>query len=259
MHGSLAPPFFVTTSWDDGHPSDLRVGELLAKYGLQGTFYVPTVNREGRPVMSGAEIRQLASQFEIGGHTRDHVMLTDLAPAQAEMQIRENRDTLADLLGAPVAGFAYVRGRHNRSSRALVERLGFSYARTTVNFECSLGPDLFRIPTTIQFFPHALQTKLRNLVRRGISCDRMSIMAASVGTKPLSRACLAAAQAARSRGRFFHLWGHSWELDEHELWSELDALLVMLRDLGAQQVSNGGLVERLRGAGVSATYSRATE
>jgi hypothetical protein len=29
---------YITTSWDDGHPLDLRVAELLAKYGLKDTF-----------------------------------------------------------------------------------------------------------------------------------------------------------------------------------------------------------------------------
>src|SRR6478672_9047149 len=159
MHCGLKQPFFVTTSWDDGHPSDMRVAELLDKYGIQGTFYVPTVNREGRPVISGAEIRQLASQFEIGGHTRDHAVLTECAPVEAEMQIRENRDYLADLLGAEIEGFAYVRGKHNATTRALVRRLGFKYARTTVNFECRLGADLSSIPTTIQFFAHGPATK----------------------------------------------------------------------------------------------------
>ena len=37
----MKPSTCITTSWDDGHPLDLRVAELLAKYGLQGTFYVP--------------------------------------------------------------------------------------------------------------------------------------------------------------------------------------------------------------------------
>jgi hypothetical protein len=244
MHGSLAPPFFITTSWDDGHPSDMRIAELLDKYGMQGTFYVPSVNREGRPVISGAEIRQLASQC---------------APVEAEMQIRENRDYLADLLGAEIAGFAYVRGKHNATTRALVRRLGFKYARTTVNFECRLGADLSSIPTTIQFFAHGPATKLRNLLRRGISRDRMSIMAASMKAGCLSSACFDAALAARSHGEFFHLWGHSWELDEFELWSEFETVLARLREIGAGRVSNGALVDRLRGAGAAASYSRETE
>lgn len=29
----------ITTSWDDGHPLDLKIAELLDKYGINGTFY----------------------------------------------------------------------------------------------------------------------------------------------------------------------------------------------------------------------------
>jgi peptidoglycan-N-acetylglucosamine deacetylase len=32
---------YLTTSWDDGHPFDLRVADLPKKYRLRGTFYVP--------------------------------------------------------------------------------------------------------------------------------------------------------------------------------------------------------------------------
>ena len=66
----------ITTSWDDGHPLDLRIAELLTKYDLQGTFYVPLHN--SRPTMSPAQIRELAGSFEIGAHTVNHVRLTSL-------------------------------------------------------------------------------------------------------------------------------------------------------------------------------------
>jgi hypothetical protein len=31
-------PFVMTTSWDDGHPLDLQIAQLLSKSGLAGTF-----------------------------------------------------------------------------------------------------------------------------------------------------------------------------------------------------------------------------
>jgi peptidoglycan-N-acetylglucosamine deacetylase len=222
---------------------------------VQGTFYVPTFNREGRPVMSGAELRSLASGFEIGGHTRDHVPLTTCARDVAEQQVRDNRDFLADLLGREIPGFAYVRGKYDDATRDIVRRLGFRYARTTVNFECKPCSDPFRLSTTIQFFPHPLGTKLRNLVRRGVSRDRVAVMAASLGTSALSGACRECALAAASRGRFFHLWGHSWELDEFELWGEFEALLASLRQIGARQVSNGALVAQLTGEAAMALHA----
>jgi SAM-dependent methyltransferase len=42
----MKSPTYITTSWDDGHPTDLRVAALLAKYGIAGTFYVPATARQ---------------------------------------------------------------------------------------------------------------------------------------------------------------------------------------------------------------------
>ena len=39
--GKMPLTRIVTTSWDDGDPSDLRVAELLAARKLPGTFYIP--------------------------------------------------------------------------------------------------------------------------------------------------------------------------------------------------------------------------
>jgi peptidoglycan/xylan/chitin deacetylase (PgdA/CDA1 family) len=36
---------YVTISVDDGHPTDLRTVDLLHKYGLTATFYIPGARR----------------------------------------------------------------------------------------------------------------------------------------------------------------------------------------------------------------------
>ena len=60
----------VTTSWDDGHPLDLRVVDLLARYGIKGTFYVPLLYRS-RPVMEKAQIIAILDRgMEIGSQLR---------------------------------------------------------------------------------------------------------------------------------------------------------------------------------------------
>ena len=46
---------FVTISVDDGDPRDFRTAELLDKYGLKATFYIPSRNPE-RPVMAESQI-----------------------------------------------------------------------------------------------------------------------------------------------------------------------------------------------------------
>src|SRR5579872_2823021 len=65
--GVMKSPTYITTSWDDGHPLDLRVADLLARYGIAGTFYVPATTAMG--TMSAAQFRELIPNFEIGAHT----------------------------------------------------------------------------------------------------------------------------------------------------------------------------------------------
>ena len=68
---------FITISVDDGHPADLRTAELLSKYGLKATFYVPAENPE-RAVLGAEGFREIAREFELGGHTMRHVVLNSL-------------------------------------------------------------------------------------------------------------------------------------------------------------------------------------
>jgi peptidoglycan/xylan/chitin deacetylase (PgdA/CDA1 family) len=237
-HGAHRRPLLVTTSWDDGHPSDLRLADLLEKHELHGTFYVPCANSEGRPVMGPNEIVKLGRRFEIGGHTQSHIDLTAIAPRLAADQIRSNKSRLDDLLGREVCGFAYVRGRHNRTVRDLVDKAGYRYARTVKNLMSTLGRDRLQIPTTAQFFSHSMSTYVRNYVSGGPTLRRSRILAAVLSDDDLATRVSRTAEACARSGGYFHLWGHSWELDEHDLWSDLDRLLGRLREFDARFVTN---------------------
>jgi peptidoglycan/xylan/chitin deacetylase (PgdA/CDA1 family) len=245
--GARRQPLIVTTSWDDGHPSDLRLAGLLAKHGLQGTFYVPCTNSEGRPVMGAAQTAELSRQFEIGGHTQSHVDLTALAPQLAAEQIRSNKARLEDLLGREVGGFAYVRGRHNRVVRDLVDKAGFRYARTVKNLMSSPGRDRLQVPTTTKFFAHSTSTYIRNYLSGGPNLQRGRMLPAVLAQGDLALRVSRAAEACAAFGGFFHLWGHSWELDEHGLWAELDRALARLRAFDARFVTNADWCARLAG------------
>jgi peptidoglycan-N-acetylglucosamine deacetylase len=228
----------VTTSWDDGHPSDLRVADLLDKHGLSGTFYVPCANSENKPVMVSKDIAELGRRFEIGGHTQDHVSLTEIAPNLAASQILSNKHRLEDLLGREVCGFAYVRGRHNRVVRGLVEEAGYQYARTVKNLTSRPELDRFQVPTTAQFFAHSRSTYVRNYIRQGPTLERAAILSAMLRHDELTTRFMRSARASARLGGYFHLWGHSWELDAYDLWDELDRLLAQLRELDARFITN---------------------
>ena len=69
---------FITTSWNDGHPLDVKLCSLLKKYEIKGTIYIPITNKE-HEVMDEDTIKEISKNFEIGGHTYNHLILTNLS------------------------------------------------------------------------------------------------------------------------------------------------------------------------------------
>ncbi|MDQ7036500.1 MAG: hypothetical protein Q9P01_17205 [Anaerolineae bacterium] len=57
----------ITSSWDDGHVLDLRVADMLDRYGLTGTFYIARDFLDER--MSDSQLQDLAQRHEVGAHT----------------------------------------------------------------------------------------------------------------------------------------------------------------------------------------------
>src|SRR5690242_4394500 len=63
---SMQPAMCVTLSWDDGHPLDSRIADMMSRYHLRGTFYIPRTAERG--TMRAAQIRELSQTFEVGAH-----------------------------------------------------------------------------------------------------------------------------------------------------------------------------------------------
>lgn len=236
-----------TTSWDDGHPLDLKLADLLARHGFAGTFYVPLHNREGLPVLGDAELRRLAQGHEIGSHTQDHCYANQVSPADWVSQVRQGKAGLEQRLGQPVPGFCYPGGKFNRRARQVVVDAGFAYARTTVNLQLQPGSDRFALPTTLQFYPHAASVLLRNWLRQGQWRVRGANLHKLASAPRLHGRLLALLHQALAQGGMFHLWGHSWELDRHGLWAELDTFLAEAAQLvpAAQRGVNAQLAPPL--------------
>lgn len=211
-----------TCSIDDGHPSDVRMAALLAKHGLHATFYVPLKNREGPPVMSAEQVRSVGQGFEIGSHTLDHCYLNRVDAREAKLQIDCGKSALEYIIGRPVAGFCYPGGKFHRYHLDLVRGAGFLYARTTANLFIDHPRCAFEVPTTIQFYPHSRNVYLRNFLQFGNWQKRASAMeVAWQAGHWIDRIYLLFDHACEHDG-VFHLWAHSQEIDQLELWSDLD-------------------------------------
>lgn len=216
----------VTLSFDDGHPLDLRLAEMLTRHGFGATFYVPLTNVEGLPVMTSAQIRELyGAGFEIGSHTLSHCYLTRVDELTASTQIGEGKSRLEDALGEAVPGFCYPGGRYRPIHADLVRKAGFLYARTITNFHADVGENPYAIPVSIQLYPHPRDVYLRNFVRRGAWTQRARMLLVALAQGELLARLKALFDVAQRTHGVFHLWGHSWELEEFNGWSVLDEFL----------------------------------
>jgi hypothetical protein len=233
----------MTTSWDDGHPLDLRVAELLDKFGLAGTFYVPRSSQ--RLVMNSSQIRNVSESFEIGAHTLDHLAIDQLSDLEASAQLSGSREWVEALTGRSCRVFCFPGGRFRSRQLQLVRQAGFQAARTVELLSMATPPlvrGLHIVPTTIQAFPHSALAYARNAAKRFSTAHFASVPAAihSKGWTLLAEKML---HRAINEGGVFHLWGHSWEIEDEGEWENLEAFLKVMSSCRehSRSVTNGEL------------------
>jgi peptidoglycan-N-acetylglucosamine deacetylase len=217
---------FVTTSWDDGDVRDVRIAELLRSRGLTGTFYVPIQAYKGIRSLSNCDLRTLRSEgFEIGAHSVSHKDLSRIDEEGLAHEVRDCKQILEQLLGEHVRMFCYPNGRYNASVIRQVQAAGYLGARTTQML--SIGTDFgpFKMPTTIQAYPHSRLAYTKNLARAKNIAGIMRCRGQSWWQKPWVDVGKQMFQYVLEHGGVWHLYGHSWEVDELGIWSDLAELL----------------------------------
>lgn len=228
----------ITTSWDDGHPLDFRIAELLDKYGMKGTFYIPKSNPQNG-VMSENEVKLLSNKFEIGGHTLNHVNLKKLDAIDLNAEIEGSYHWLKNTTGKNPVAFCPPFGAYNDSVLASVKRAGFTHVRSTQLLACH-SKDLVA-HTTLQMYQHSSFTYAKHLLKRARINDLLFWLA-SGSTSDLLKLADYYLNHIDENGGCFHLWGHSWEIEKFNLWKPLEALLQHLANRnGYTYIENGEL------------------
>ena len=133
----------LAITFDDGYLDNYeQAAPILEAYQLPATFFITSQFIETDtiawwdaeispplPWMSWAQVEELASRgFSIGGHTRTHANLGEIAGDAASKEIAGGRQELEAKLGQPVDLFAYPYGRVDaivEENRALVREAGF--------------------------------------------------------------------------------------------------------------------------------------
>ncbi len=230
----MKPTTYITTSWDDGHPLDFRVADLLAKHGLRGTFYVPQTSEYG--TMTPAQVRELSRTFEVGAHTVHHVDLTGATEPEAWQEIADSRCWIEDETGLSCPLFCPPKGRYSARHLSLIRRAGFLAVRSVELLSLDYprrAAGLLMLPTTIQTHPHGLCVYARNLLKRA-ALRNLWLYVVYGRSTDWPRLVQSLLEHALRRGGVFHLWGHSWELEQAGQWQRLEEVLRFLGQFTGQ-------------------------
>lgn len=207
----------VTFSYDDGVIQDIRLIELLNKYGLKCTFNLNSelLSKRGMLIRDGKriahykvhaeDVKAIYEGHEVAAHTLTHPNLTQRDEAEVIRQVETDRLNLSELVGYEVVGMAYPCGGVNNDDRVadiIRKHTGVKYSRTiTTTGSFDLQENLYRFNPTVY---HLHFEKM------------MQLGDAFVALKP-------------ETPKVFYIWGHSYEMDyEADYWVKLEAFFKLI-------------------------------
>jgi len=234
----------VTTSWDDGDQADLKVAELLRSRGMGGTFYVPIRAYREQP-LDRAGLRELSSEgFEVGAHGFSHRLLWGLSASELAAEVAPCKPALEDILGTQVRMFCYPCGRYDSTVVRTLKDAGYCGARTVRMLATQPTFSPFEMGTTVQIFPHPRSAYLKNVMRARKLEGLRAYLAQRANLGNWLELGKKLFDSVLENGGIWHLYGHSWEIDNLNLWDDLRAILDYVgRREGVTYLSNGGVLK----------------
>ena len=214
----------VTLSFDDGAVADIRLIEILDKYGLKATFNLNSgylgLNwgkyvKEGNEILSkkvdAQQIKEIYKNHEVACHTLIHPTLVYCSESAIIHQVETDRRILSELCGYEVVGFAYPGGGNNNDDRVaeiIKQKTGVKYARTNVstnNFE--LQDNLYRFNPTCYFVDRE---------------DTLRLAKEFVNLKT-------------NEPKMFYAYGHSYEFDADKYGLDWDFIEEFCKIIGGKE------------------------
>ncbi len=196
----------LTFSFDDGNIDDIRLVEILNKYGLKGTFNLCSgsltycdcwryCNVKDVRHINFTEHSDLYDGHEIACHSYTHPHLEELDDGTLYNQIALDKKLLEFMFSEDIVGMAYPFGTYNDKVVEALEKCGIKYSRTikaTNDFSFPQNPLLWH-PTC-----HFRSDKLEELTEKFLNSNP-------------------------NEPQLFYIWGHSYELVTEEDWQEFES------------------------------------
>ncbi len=207
----------VTFSYDDGVTQDIRMIELLNKYGLKGTFNLNSdrLAQRGMLLQNGLrlshyrvhpeDVKNIYEGHEVAVHTLTHPNLTQCDDAEVIRQVEDDRLRLSELAGYEVVGMAYPCGGVNNDARVaelIRKHTGVKYSRTITSTGSFDMQD-----NLLQFNPTIHEMDFEGMMNLGQQFVELQT----------------------DTPKIFYIWGHSYEMDyDSEYWVKLEAFFKLI-------------------------------
>lgn len=191
-----------TLSYDDGMIEDVRLVEIMRKYGVKGTFNLNSKNLEsGADTMLSLDAAKelYGDDMEVALHGYRHIVLPAFPLDIGAWDVFSNREHLESAFKKIVRGYAYPCGEYSDEVKEMLKASGVAYARTGV------ATEKFDLPTDwLELNPtcHHNDSRLLELVDEFLAPKR-----SYQDRKPL----------------LFYLWGHSYEFTRNNNWDVIEA------------------------------------
>ena len=207
----------ITFSYDDGVVQDIRLIELLNKYGLKCTFNLNSelLSKKGMLIREGKriahykihteDVKHIYEGHEVAVHTLTHPNLTQCDDKEIIRQVEADRLNLSELVEYEVVGMAYPCGGVNNDDRVagiIKKNTGVKYSRTITTNNCfDLQENLYR------FNPTAYHLDFEKMMQLGREF---------VEFKP-------------KEPKVLYIWGHSYEMDYGaDYWVKLEEFFKLI-------------------------------
>ena len=214
-------PKAVTFSYDDGEREDIRLAQIINRYGIKCTFNINSdfvAQMPGKKKLALEEIKTylLDAGHEVAVHGANHRALGKARAIDGITDVLKCRVSLEKAFGIIVRGMAYpgsgitvmVNNASYENIRQYLKNLDIAYART-------IGGDnnLFMLPTDwYAWMPtaHHDNPKVLEYAKKFVEID--------IDNSSVTRYC----------PRLFYLWGHSYEFEHNDNWDLLETLCEIL-------------------------------
>ena len=203
----------VTLSYDDGVRADLRLADILDRYGMKGTFNINThdLGKDNPNKTTVAEMKDLLERgHELAVHGDHHLAPGVVSPSVGIIDALDCRRSLESCFQRIIRGMAYpnsgiryfCNGSDYAAVRGYLSQIGIAYART-------LGGDndSFMLPTDFYaWMPTAKHTNpaLMEWTDKFLSLEESKIV------------------PPNKYPRLFYVWGHSYEFDNADNWDVIE-------------------------------------